>query len=359
MTPDMTSGADRPPSQHPAVRALFQQRVDGDDSLLRLAGLRFAQAGLGAEIYATTPEQLTRQLGFVVARPCLPIVHLDRRVNLLHEQDRAMVEAFATRFAGRTWGLVVHDKAEMAARTDELAAAIQALGARLDQLTSRPYLLLEYAAGLELDWYAKLAERLKEAECASFCIDIGHVGIRQARSSFARRHPGLDLTTLTPHDPRLPELVADVQAAVASALPAALDLTRSLAGAAKPLHFHLHDGHPIIPGLSDHYSFLTQVPIPFDYAGRRTLDPLYGPTGLTAIIDTAIQTLGAQRTSFTLEIHQAEGRLPLDDAAELFRHWTDTTNAERMNYWLSVLAQNHVLIRSILRSTPPPRPLGV
>jgi hypothetical protein len=48
--------------------------------------------------------------------------------------------------------------------------------------------------------------------------------------------------------------------------------------------------------------------------------------------------------SFTVEVHQAEGRLPLADAAWLFRHWRDTTNAERMNYWLSVLSDNAMLI---------------
>jgi hypothetical protein len=48
--------------------------------------------------------------------------------------------------------------------------------------------------------------------------------------------------------------------------------------------------------------------------------------------------------SFTLEIHQVEGRLPLADASGLFRHWQDLTNAERMNYWLSVLAENAMLI---------------
>ncbi len=343
-------GPDRSPSSLPAVRALFQQRVDGDDALLRLAGLRFAQAGLAAEVYADTPEQLERLLGFVAPHPCLPVVHLNRGVNLLHERGRAVVKAFAARFAGRVWGLVVHDKAEMAARRDDVVAAMRALGAQLDQRAGGPYLLLEYAAGLELDWFAELAERLSDAERVSFCIDVGHVGIRQARSSFARRHPGLDLGALGPQDPRLPELVADVQTAVASALPAVLGLTRSLGRVAKPLHFHLHDGHPVISGLSDHFSFLTQVPIPFAHDGRRSLAPLYGPRGLAAIVAAAIQALGTERASLTLEIHQAEGRLPLGDAAELFRHWRDTTNAERANYWLSVLAENQVLMRSILQS---------
>lgn len=34
------------------VYALFQQRVAGDDALLKLTGLRFAQMGAAAEVYA-------------------------------------------------------------------------------------------------------------------------------------------------------------------------------------------------------------------------------------------------------------------------------------------------------------------
>jgi hypothetical protein len=45
----------------------------------------------------------------------------------------------------------------------------------------------------------------------------------------------------------------------------------------------------------------------------------------------------------TLEIHEHDGRLPLGDAAPLFRHWQDLTNAERMNHWLAVLADNQAI----------------
>lgn len=332
----------------PAVRALFQQRVDGDDALLRLARLRFAQAGMGAEAYADTPEQLERILGFVAPHPCLPTVHLNRGVNLLQEAGRAVVEAFAARFAGRVWGLVVHDKAEMAARTDELVAGLRALDARLRQGRDRPYLLLEYAAGLPPEWFAGLAERLADTARVSFCVDVGHVGIRQARDRFARAHPGMELAALRPDDPRLPELAGDVERAVAAALPAVLELTGWLGRAGKPVHFHLHDGHPLIPGLSDHFSFLTQVPVPFSHDGRQSLRPLYGPAGLAEIVAAAVRAGGAERASLTLEIHQAEGRLPLGDAAGLFRHWRDPTNAERTNYWLAVLAENHLLVRAAL-----------
>ena len=48
-------------------------------------------------------------------------------------------------------------------------------------------------------------------------------------------------------------------------------------------------------------------------------------------------------------LFQVEGRLPLADTAWLFRHWCDTTNAERMNYWLSVLSDNAILMSQELQ----------
>jgi hypothetical protein len=74
---------------------------------------------------------------------------------------------------------------------------------------------------------------------------------------------------------------------------------------------------------------------------------MYGPGGLASIVSTAIDACPPQEVSFTLEIHQVEGRLPLSDAAWLFDHWQNTTNAERMNYWLSVLSENAMLMASI------------
>jgi hypothetical protein len=335
----------------PALHALFQRRVDGDDALLRLARLRFDQAGLAAEVYADTPDQLEWILGFAPPSPHRPVVHLSRQVNLLEEPGRAVIEAFASGFCGRIGGLVVHDKKEMAGRADDLVAGLRTLGARLDGLPDGPMLFLEYAAGLELDWFLEVAERLRDVPSVGACIDVGHVGIAQARASFARVHRGLDVAAMHPGDTRLPEVVADVEAAVASALPAVLRLTRSLGRLGKRFHLHLHDGHPLIPGLSDHFSFLTRVPVPFEYQGRRSLDPLYGPAGLSAIVRAAAQA-GGDRVSLTLEIHQAEGRRPLGDAAGLFGHWRDHTNAERMNHWLLVLDENAALVASALQGGP-------
>jgi hypothetical protein len=231
-----------------------------------------------------------------------------------------------------------------------LIAGMRELNARLRQRPAGPLVFLEYAAGLDRGWFVEVAERLREAERVSCCIDVGHIGLRQVTARFGDSHPGLDLKKLGLADHRLPDLVADIQDAVAAARPHVLDVIHSLGRLGKHVHFHLHDGHPLVPGLRDHFSFLTRLPIPFSYQGRQSLNMMYGPAGLASIVRTAVGACPPQRVSFTAEVHQVEGRLPLADAAPLFAHWQDTTNAERMNYWLSVLSENALLMAN---SIPP------
>jgi hypothetical protein len=330
------------------VHALFQRRVAGDDALLELAGLRFAQMGVAAEVYADTPAELEHLLRFVPPHPHRPVVHLNRGVNVLNEPSRAVVGEFADRFAGRIAGLVVHDKHEMGEQTDRLLSALRELDARLSERPGGPLVFLEYAAGLEPGWFVEMAERLRDAERVSCCIDVGHLGVRQASARFGRSHPGLSLGSLSPADGRLPDLAADVQEAVGSAVQDVLDVIRSIGSVGKHVHFHLHDGHPLIPGLADHFTFLTRLPVPFSYQGRRSLSMMYGSGGLAAIVSAATGACRPEAVSFTLEIHQVEGRLPLADASRLFGRWRDVTNAERMNYWLSVLSENALLVSQCL-----------
>ncbi len=332
----------------PPIHALFHKRIAGDDALLKLAGLRFSQEGLAAEAYADTPDQLDRVLPYVPPHPRLPTVHLNRSLNMLRDRDRGVVEEFAARFAGRLSGMVVHDHADMGGQTGNLVAALQDLDSSLARSPGAPWVFLEYAAGLEPGWFVEVAERLADAARISCCIDVGHVGIRQASARFTRDHHGLSLRDLSPADERLPGLVADVQDAVAEALPDVLAMIRPIGRLGKNVHFHLHDGHPLVGGLSDHFTFLMRLPVPFSHAGRQSLATLYGPAGLAAIVAAATDATGLDRVSFTLEIHQVEGRLPVGDAEGLFRQWHDITNAERMNYWLSVLAQNAMLVREAI-----------
>ena len=146
------------------------------------------------------------------------MVHLNRGVNVLNEPSRAVVGEFADRFAGRIAGLVVHDKREMGEQTDRLLSGLRELDARLRERPDGPLVFLEHAAGHEPGWYIEVAERLRDAERVSCCIDVGHLGVRQASARFGRSHPGLSLGSLSPEDGRLPDLAADVQEAVASAV---------------------------------------------------------------------------------------------------------------------------------------------
>jgi hypothetical protein len=75
---------------------------------------------------------------------------------------------------------------------------------------------------------------------------------------------------------------------------------------------------------------------------------MFGPAGLTQIVATALQSTGDVPISFTLEIHPTAEQKFLGDAAPLFAHWRDQTNAERMNHWLSVLSENHDLLQKAL-----------
>jgi hypothetical protein len=335
------TAAGTPATPAPPVRGLFQQRFEGDPALLALTRLRFAQAGMPAELYAGSPGELSALLRVAPATPLLPTVHLDRRIDIRTADGRAAVESITSRFTGRIAGVVVHDKAGMAEAIPELVAALRTIG-RPD----RPTVYLEYAAGMDPGRFLEIGELLRDDDGLGLCIDTGHVGIRRARRRFAALHPGLRLGDLSADDPRLPDLVDDVQDAVASGLPAVVDLITSVGELGRTVHHHLHDGHPLVPGLPDHRSFLFRLPIPFVHVGRCSLDPLFGPAGLERILWAA--TSAAATPSLTLEIHQAEGRLPLGDAAHLFRRWVDLTNAERQNHLLAVIADNYAIATAAL-----------
>ena len=330
------------------VHGLFQRRVAGDDALLELAALRFAQMGLAAELYADTPGELEHVLRFVPPHPYRPTVHLNRGINVLTEPGRAVVGEFADRFAGRIAGLVVHDKHEMGQQTDRLLSAMRELDARLRERPDGPLVFLEYAAGLEPGWFVEVAERLRDAERVSCCIDIGHLGVRQASARFRRSHPGLSLGSLSPQDGRLPDLAADVQEAVESAAQDVLDVIRSVGSVGKHVHFHLHDGHPLIRGLPDHFTFLTRLPIPFSYQGRRSLSMMYGPGGLASVVSAATRRAARRPCPSRWRSTRWKAGCRLPTPSRLFSRWRDLTNAERMNYWLSVLGENALLVSECL-----------
>ena len=80
-----------------------------------------------------------------------------------------------------------------------------------------------------------------------------------------------------------------------TALPAVLQLTRSLGRIGRPLHFHVHDGHPLKAGIADHLSFLGVMPIPFEYRGRRSPAKMFGVAGLAQIVSEVLGVCGTDR----------------------------------------------------------------
>jgi hypothetical protein len=304
---------------------------------------------MAAELYADASEQLEHELRFLPPQPAPPIVHLNRYVNLLHEDGQGLAEYFIRQFRGRLLGLVIHDRLEMAERIPEVVSAMNRV-TKTERHLDSPTVFLEYAAGMEPERFVELAQQIVDIQGASVCIDIGHIGIRESRRRLAQIHTNVDIDTLRREAGRVPELISDVQSAIRSSRQVVLDMIRAIGKIGKPLHFHLHDGHPLIQGLADHFSFLTRLPIPVNWDGRYSLEPMYGLNGLAQVLKTIARSCPSDGISITIEVHQSEGRLPLGNATELFAHWEDLTNAERMNYWLSVLADNHLIATAILNS---------
>ncbi|MDA8083232.1 MAG: alpha-amylase family glycosyl hydrolase [Nitrospiraceae bacterium] len=340
----------------PAVLALFQKRIEGDDALLQLAALRFREAGLGTEYYAESPGELEWLLNFRPAPDTLAVVHLRRGLDLLDRPHRMQILDFAREFNGRLYGMVVHDQSEITTRPDEYLAALHDIGAGLKEMgESAPFLFIEYAVGLDPEAYIGLFRSMRDIEQVSACIDTGHLGLWQVRATYSRKHQGKDVCSLSSEDPSLPDLVEDVQEAVGSGMDTVLRVIAEIGGIGKPLHFHLHDGHPLSRmseiGVSDHLSFYEKIPIPFEFGGRGYLNPMFGTAGLARIVKEALKVLPSGKLSFSLEIHPKAGRLFLGNAADLFSHWADKGNAERMNFWLSVLRRNREALMRVLKKT--------
>lgn len=337
---------------------LFDKRIEGDDCLMELVRLRFGEAGMGAEVHPITPDHLEWLLQFLPAEDLPVIVHLARNFDLAENLSRERIMEFASRFAGRVHGYVIHDHPAMAADARRYVEAAWEIENRLGKVAGGPLLFVEYAAGLAPDDFVRFFAAIQDLDRVSACVDIGHIGIRQAQVSFAQRHPGEDICSLKSNAIRAAQVMEDLEAAVRAGAAAALDLIERIGVFKKPVHLHLHDAHPLSTsspyGVSDHLSFFAEVPLAFEYRDRRLTSPMFGPGGLSEAVQKARQVGGRRGLSFTLEIHPGPGQLPLGNAEALFGHWTDKSNAERMNRWLSELARNHVLLRQAIQSAGPP-----
>jgi len=336
----------------PVFHAIFHRQIPGDEALLQLAQERFRAAGLGPEFYPGSPNELRREQHYHPRQPGgTATVHLPRHLGVLDRAAHEQILAFAAACEPGVRGMVLHDQPEVATCSEDYVREVFDLDRRLQAQGPGPMLFIEYACGLEVPCYVELFERVRDCARVSACIDISHIGIRECQRAFARGRPGSDVCRLKPQAAELPAQVVDVQAACAAALPAVLRAVEGIGALGKPLHFHLHDGHPCSPfsayGVSDHLSFGREIPIPFTFRGEQVLPSLYGPLGLRKIVAAALQTPSAESLSFTLEIHAPvpNERRELGEYSQLFGHWRDRGNAERMNHWIDVLLRNHRLLR--------------
>ena len=334
--------------QAPLLLAIFQQLIRGDHHLLELAQRRFTDANLGAEFYPVSALDLQEVLEFRPLTEPRYVTHLPRNINLLDSSGVKIVEAFAARSRKDHYGILIHDQKEVVTKPHDYLRAVRELDNKLLGTDSGPYLFIEYAAGLEPEDFVGFFESAKGCKRVSACIDIGHIGIRTARRAYNQIYPCEDICQIKPDHPNLPNRIANVITASASALPAVVDVIRRIGRLGKPLHFHLHDGHPLSTfspyGVCDHLSFFQKIYIPFEYQGQDTVPTFFGPNGLIQIIRAALEVLPRERLSFTLEIHPPDNRISLGQYADLFTNWKDKTNAEKMNAWLEVLLLNHQLL---------------
>ncbi len=338
------------PTAH--VLGLFQRLIDGDDALLRLAQRRFDEVGMGAELYPESVEHLEWEWEFRPQRAVGHVAHLPRNWDLRSPEDREGVLGFARAFAGRLLGLTVHDKRGWGRDRRAVVDALQRLDAELDRIERAPEVFVEYAAGEPLESYTRILAEVADCAHVSACIDIGHVGIFNARRVFDATHPGEELMSLRPDSPELPELIADVQDVVALGLPTVLEVIDSVTSWGKPVHLHVHDGHPLSQlseyGVRDHLSLGQRIALPFAYEGQNSVPPLYGRDGLARIVTTALASPSGEMLSFEVEIHPQPGQEQLGRHEDLFSHWTDRTNAERMNAWLTRLQDDWRLVQELL-----------
>jgi hypothetical protein len=342
------------PGQQPPCLALFQQRIDGDKALLELAAHRFRDAAIGPEYYAASPEELAWLLQFKPWPEAPTTVHLARDIDLLTPEGRDRLRNFAQRFGHEVRGFVLHDREEMAEKSEAYLTALTDINRTLGELPTRPLLFIEYAVGLAPDLFCEFIERLTDLEQISACLDIGHLGINAIQNDFKKVYPDQDICAFTPNDPLLPDYLDAIQKSVTAARPAVKKVITRLAKLNKPLHFHLHDGHPLSTlnpfGVSDHLSFFQTIPLPVVYKGKKHLGPMFGPKGLVAIIKKTMEVCDPALLSFSLEIHPTDQQAPLEEWPQLFQHWQDKTNAEKQNHWLTTLIKNHELLQKAIKA---------
>ena len=312
--------------------------VDGDAALFRLAQRRFAQLGLGVEIYPAGPEHL-RELSVFFPEGAVNTVHLPYHYNLTNPEHFAEIAACAQ--IGGVRGFTLHEY-KYAAAPEAFKDAARRLSAVLQKAPGRPAVFLEFVGGL--DGYTEALKLVHGIPLICPCLDAGHIAVEHCQARLRRRFPELDQKLLSPDFPGLEKYIAGIQEAVRGALDDALDSIRGFLDMGwEKVHFHCHNIHPLSKfspyPIRDHLSFLKQIPLPFAFNGRKVVDGVYNIAGARRLHALLADAARDNDLSLMLEIHRQPGHLPLGADADLFSHWADLENAEAMNYHLELIAQ--------------------
>ncbi|MBF0197473.1 MAG: hypothetical protein HQL32_07170 [Planctomycetes bacterium] len=342
-------------STAPHLLALFEKRVEGDDALLEMARSRFEKNEIGAEVYAGSPEELRWLLSIQPKNTAPLVVHLPRYLNLLKDEHLETISLFIQ--AGEHWvyGYVLHDTKELESNPSSYYRALQKVQILLLDAGSTAMFFLEYAAGISIDSFADIFRKAEPLTQVSACVDTGHVGIRQVRKAFNAKNDTLDPCSLTVHSPELQNeaIYSLLEESTRTALPHLLTLLVELQSLGKPIHIHLHDGHPLSEyspyGVSDHLGFFESFSL-LSGSKELKLPTLYGPSGLKKIINALDGNVAKNVNSITLEFHPIVGRhrdLDEEDLV-LFQHWDVLDNAKCMNEWLHNIERHVGLIKGFL-----------
>jgi sugar phosphate isomerase/epimerase len=335
----------------PQIYGLFHRHFDGDEALLRLARQRFEELDIAAELHPNNVEHALAEWPLAPGDGILHFAHLPRHLDVLSSQHRDEISRFVSHLSGRARGVVVHDHRSWLDRPSDVVAALRKIDKFLAATPQAPAVFVEYAADLPLDWFVALAEDIRELGRVHICVDTGHVVLHGTKAQFGRLRPGVDLWSLARDGERARAWLVDLEHAIELGIRDLLAVIRRIVALGQPVHFHLHDAHPLSLlsryGVSDHLSFLQAIPVPSVVYRAGVVPGVLGPRGLSEILRPLTAESVSQRVTLTLEIHPTnEGqREPLGPHQELFGHWTDLAHAELSNAWFSTLAANTVLLR--------------
>ncbi len=331
----------------PIVNGLLNYHIKGDDALLYLGKDRYQRAGMGVEIHPGTPEHLGQILKFTPDTG-RSTAHLPYSVVLDHD-DTDRVRDFVLTGGSQIAGYVLHDTLFY---VDNFAAGIELIKRLSGKLEghSEGVVYIEYAACLPFELFYKLVEAVTGLPNIGICLDVGHIGINATMLELREINQNFADEDLKPGPAMTLERYNTIAGAAQRGREFAINYVESICKHEIPIHFHLHDGHPLSTfspyGVCDHLPFFWEIPTLLPNIGA--IGGLYGVSGLKRILEIALRRINVSKTSFTLEIHPQKGFKVLEDEyLNHFANWADLTNARAMNYWIDLVIQNGMIFNNL------------